>query len=39
LLKKWGHTFVIANNGEEAVEQWRRSDFDMVLMDVRFLGL
>ena len=34
LLGKWGHTFVMAKDGEEAVEQWMKEDFDIVLMDV-----
>ena len=34
LLSKWGHTFVMAKDGEEAVEQWMKEDFDIVLMDV-----
>ena len=35
LLKKWGHTSVLANNGEEAVKQVTKEDFDLILMDVR----
>ena len=38
LLKKWGHTAVLANNGEEAVEQAAKEDFDLILMDVRLLA-
>ncbi len=35
LLKKQGHTVVIANNGLEAVEALEREQFDVVLMDVQ----
>ncbi len=35
LLKKQGHTVVIANNGREAVEALEREQFDVVLMDVQ----
>lgn len=35
LLKKQGHTVVIANNGREAVEALEREQFDLVLMDVQ----
>jgi CheY-like chemotaxis protein len=35
LLKKQGHTVVIANNGREAVEAREREQFDVVLMDVQ----
>ena len=38
LLKKWGHTAVLANNGEEAVEQAAKDEFDLILMDVRLLA-
>lgn len=33
LLKKRGHTIVIANDGQEAVERFRSEKFDLVLMD------
>lgn len=35
LLKKQGHTVVVANNGLEAVEAVEREQFDVVLMDVQ----
>lgn len=35
LLSKWGHDVAIANNGEEAVDQWRGGNFDLILMDVQ----
>ncbi len=34
LLKKYGHTVVVANNGKEAVSRLARESFDLVLMDV-----
>jgi CheY-like chemotaxis protein len=36
MLEKWGHQVTIANNGEEAVDCWRRAPvtFDLILMDV-----
>jgi len=30
-----GHQIKLATNGLEALEQWRRSDFDLILMDVQ----
>jgi two-component system sensor histidine kinase/response regulator len=33
LLQKMGHVFVVAENGREAVEMLRTSDFDLILMD------
>jgi len=35
LLHKYNHQVEIAVNGAEALELWRRSDFDLVLMDVQ----
>ncbi len=35
LLKKWGHSGTVANNGKEAVELATRETFDVVLMDVQ----
>ena len=35
LLKKWGHSGTVANNGKEAVELVARESFDVVLMDVQ----
>ena len=36
LLTKWGHRVTIAENGQKAVQLWRRSNpsFDLILMDV-----
>ena len=33
-LKKYNHTVYIANNGLEAVEQFQKSSFDVILMDI-----
>jgi len=33
-LKKYKHDVVIANNGVEAIEKFRRSKFDVILMDI-----
>ena len=35
LLKKWGHTVVLANNGQEAVDLYATARWDLVLMDVQ----
>lgn len=35
LLKKRGHSVVVANNGLEAVEKHKSGDFDLILMDVQ----
>ena len=35
MLGKMGHQIKLATNGLEAVEQWRQSDFDLILMDVQ----
>ncbi|MGC2165486.1 MAG: PAS domain S-box protein [Gallionella sp.] len=34
LLEKMGHSVMIANNGEEAVQHWQAGKFDAILMDV-----
>ena len=33
-LKKYKHEVVIANNGVEAIEKFRESKFDVILMDI-----
>ncbi len=35
ILSRFGHTFTIVNNGAAAVAAVEKSDFDLVLMDVR----
>jgi two-component system, sensor histidine kinase and response regulator len=35
MLKRRGHRVVMAQNGKEAVEAWRRERFDLILMDVQ----
>ena len=35
LLTKWGHEVTVANNGQEAIYQWRDGTFDVILMDVQ----
>ena len=35
LLKRWGHTVTIANNGIEAIEAVGRHSYDVILMDVQ----
>jgi signal transduction histidine kinase/CheY-like chemotaxis protein len=35
MLGKMGHQIKLATNGLEALEQWRQSDFDLILMDVQ----
>jgi two-component system sensor histidine kinase/response regulator len=35
LLEKVGHTVIVAANGKEALEAWRKEPFDLVLMDVQ----
>jgi two-component system sensor histidine kinase/response regulator len=35
LLKKWGHTVVLAQNGQEAVDLFPNSPWDVVLMDMQ----
>ena len=34
LMKRWGHSVTVANNGEEAVAAYESGKFDLVLMDV-----
>jgi CheY-like chemotaxis protein len=35
LLKKWGHTVVLAQNGQEAVDLFGKQAWDIVLMDMQ----
>jgi signal transduction histidine kinase/DNA-binding response OmpR family regulator len=35
MLGKMGHRITLATNGLEALERWRQSDFDLILMDVQ----
>jgi nitrogen fixation negative regulator NifL len=35
LLKKWGHSVVLAKNGQEAVNLFGTQDWDIVLMDMQ----
>jgi len=35
MLGKMGHSITLAKNGVEAVEQWRKGHFDLILMDVQ----
>jgi signal transduction histidine kinase/CheY-like chemotaxis protein len=35
LLRKQGHSVVVASTGSEAVEAFERADFDVILMDVQ----
>ncbi len=34
-LSKWGHSVTIAENGQEAIEHWKDTTFDLILMDVQ----
>ena len=35
LLKRWGHSIEIAENGQEAIAMWQSTAFDVILMDVQ----
>lgn len=35
ILRKRGHSVVVANNGQEAVEQYKGGEFDAILMDIQ----
>ena len=39
LLEKRGHTVVVANNGQEALDALATSTFDLVLMDIQMPGM
>ncbi len=34
-LSRLGHQMVLVENGEEALQQWKDGDFDLILMDVQ----
>lgn len=34
ILEDWGHDVVIVENGQEAIDQLKRKDFDLILMDI-----
>jgi PAS domain S-box-containing protein len=34
LLKRWGHTADVVDDGRKALEAWRRGEYDLILMDV-----
>ncbi|MCH8293660.1 response regulator, partial [Candidatus Poribacteria bacterium] len=34
-LKQWGHTFVVANNGKEALAALEKESFDVLLTDIQ----
>jgi two-component system sensor histidine kinase/response regulator len=35
ILKKQGHSVILAGNGDEALAEWKREQFDLILMDVQ----
>ncbi|MGI9516952.1 MAG: response regulator [Pirellulaceae bacterium] len=35
LLRRWGHTVTVADNGLQALEKYEQEPFDLVLMDVQ----
>ncbi len=35
LLKRWGHSVTVVENGSEAVDAWAAGHFDVILMDVQ----
>ena len=35
LLKRWGHSVTVVENGIDAINTWANSDFDVILMDVQ----
>jgi CheY-like chemotaxis protein/HPt (histidine-containing phosphotransfer) domain-containing protein len=39
VLQGFGHDFMVACDGHEAVEAWAREKFDIILMDVQMPGL
>jgi two-component system, sensor histidine kinase and response regulator len=39
ILNKLGCTSVLANNGREAIEKWRKESWDIILMDCQMPGM
>ncbi|MEW6265061.1 MAG: ABC transporter substrate-binding protein [Thermodesulfobacteriota bacterium] len=39
LLKKKGHEVKVASDGQEAIEAWSRTGYDLILMDIEMPGL
>src|SRR5690606_17417925 len=39
LFKKWKAVYVIAENGHEALDQLKKFDFDLILLDLHMPGL
>ena len=35
LLEKWGHRTTLANDGQEAIDQFNKARFDLILMDMQ----
>jgi two-component system, sensor histidine kinase and response regulator len=35
LLKKYGHSVLLANDGREALSAWQKESFDLILMDLQ----
>jgi CheY-like chemotaxis protein len=35
ILKKQGHFVILAGNGDEALTEWKKKQFDLILMDVQ----
>jgi signal transduction histidine kinase/CheY-like chemotaxis protein/HPt (histidine-containing phosphotransfer) domain-containing protein len=35
LLKKYGHSVLLANDGQEALATWEKESFDLILMDLQ----
>ena len=35
LLKRWGHSITVVENGADAVDAWAAGNFDVILMDVQ----
>jgi CheY-like chemotaxis protein len=39
LFKKWKAVYAIAENGQEALDQLKKFDFDLILLDLHMPGL